>query len=70
MKNLHETKYLKKAARYCAAILYLKHNAPERLKNVPQEDIDRAEVHAEEWAHMYIDGPDVGASWDPFHWDD
>mgnify|MGYP000223264567 CR=1 FL=1 len=31
-----------------------------------QFDFGDAELHAEEWCSMYIDGPDVGASWDRF----
>jgi hypothetical protein len=64
--KLAEERYLKRAARYCAAIVWAKANAPERLKTISATDMDRADMNAEEWLHMYIDGPDVGSNWESF----
>lgn len=63
---LAEEPYLKRAARYCAAIVWAKANAPERLETIAATDMDRADMNSEEWVHMYIDSPDVGFNWEKF----
>lgn len=64
--DINQERYLKRAARYCAAIVWAKANAPERLSTISATDLYRAHMNAEEWLHMYIDGPDVGVNWDKF----
>lgn len=66
MSRLEDVRFNAKAARYCAAVIWGRYNDFDRVKNVPPEDFGDAEIKAEEWCHMYIDGPDVGVSWDRF----
>jgi len=63
---LDDARFNAKAARYCAAVIWGRHNDYSRVKDVPLDNFQEAELKAEEWCSMYIDGPDVGASWDRF----
>lgn len=63
---LEDSRFNTKTARYCAAVIWGRYNDYDRVKDVPRDDFQDAELKAEDWCHMYIDGPDVGESWDRF----